>query len=145
MAESWDCGCSSGWDSLFQMHTAAGPRGPRAQAFCRRHLVFSPCPTGPDRAQHSLSLCKAGTVAMTQRKAHDVLRRPRLRHQDPLFDCVTLCGTPLPFSLGTFQPFSPSVLASPPSLVVIWLWFRNRMEEAHPLFSGVRQPPHRTC
>lgn len=72
---------------------------PRAKAFCARHIVLSPFPTGTDGAQHRLSLCRAGTVATAQKKAHDVPRHPGHRHQGLLFNCLTLCGLPFPFSL----------------------------------------------
>lgn len=85
---------SSRPDSLFQMHTAAGLRGPGAQAFCTRHIVLSPFLAGADVAQHRLSLCGAGTAATAQRKAHDVPRSPGRWHQDLLFNCPTLHGMP---------------------------------------------------
>lgn len=51
-----------------------------------------------------------------------------------------------PSAFGTPQPSSPSVLARPPSITWIWLWFRNHLEETHSLYSsGVYQPSQRRC
>lgn len=62
--------------------------------------MLSPFLTGADVGQHRLSLCRAGTAATAQRKAHDVPRSPGHWCQDPLFNRPALCGMPLPFSLG---------------------------------------------
>ena len=69
--------------------------------------MSSPFPTGADRAQHRLSLCRAGTVAMTQRKAHDVPRCPRHQHQDLLFNCPAVGGRPLPSGPGSIPALLP--------------------------------------
>lgn len=46
---------------------------------------------------------------------------------------------------SAFQPSSPRVPARPPSITLIWLWFRARLEEAHSSRSGACRPPQSGC
>lgn len=74
------------------------PLRAKAQDLCRRYIVLSPSPTGTDGAEHRLSLCRAGTTAMAQKKARDVPGSPDTRTKgsfftvQPSMGCLSLPG-----------------------------------------------------
>lgn len=74
------------------------PLRAKAQDLCRRYIVLSPSPTGTDGAEHRLSLCRAGTTAMAQKKTRDVPGSPDTRTKgsfftvQPSMGCLSLPG-----------------------------------------------------
>lgn len=97
------------------------------------------CPLPPRRCWRSPAQALAVQSWASGHDAEEGTRCPRAP-QASFLNCPALCGMP------PLQPSSPSVLARPLSIVLIWLCFRNHLEVAHSWpSSGVYQPSQRRC